>query len=531
MPKYPTPEYRGGKKAGAATSGLSKDAFLAPPAWAPTAPPPTLPPALAPLAPAAGGLPALGPVGIAVGVGIALGLWSSKGIKDFLAKQKDLKPYKSFSANPNSWDWTQTHLEDPVPWTKYVPGVAINPVYWDVFTCTSGPATRWENFFRTSCATLLTGTPGNALPIPDPYTGSGFSTLKINPSVPTRYMSVVRCQRKAGAPSPTPIALAPTYPYYDFPTRPAPWDTPEALPIKKPTIPGKAKPVKPGYAPAPAPGEMPAHPEPAPGKNPWPDTKPLNWPPKKHPLFAPGTPLPPRTAPNPGTKPKPPPAPVPELPPVVVMPPVVQPGPTTPPVPWQPPDVVVTPGTGGGSVTVRPPSGPVSNKPSPGKERKVHMRNAAAGMSIAGGYNGVLMAVNVFTEGLDFVDALWKGIPKKNRSRCAVHDYNCKLRDLWEVWDDDQYDVAAFFAAFINNQLQDYVFGRLGQAVGTATGRFGISTGLNKAINAPSDWWMEASEPGTPGPLPSIHYDEETGEWSVNYDLLGIGTPTVDTNG
>lgn len=87
MPKYPTPEYRGGKKAGAATSGLSKDAFLAPPAWAPTAPPPTLPPALAPLAPAAGGLPALGPVGIAVGVGIALGLWSSKGIKDFLAKQ------------------------------------------------------------------------------------------------------------------------------------------------------------------------------------------------------------------------------------------------------------------------------------------------------------------------------------------------------------------------------------------------------------------------------------------------------------
>ena len=38
--------------------------------------------------------------------------------------------------------------------TQFYPGAAVDPRYWDVIDCTGGPATRWENFFRTSCATL-----------------------------------------------------------------------------------------------------------------------------------------------------------------------------------------------------------------------------------------------------------------------------------------------------------------------------------------------------------------------------------------
>lgn len=262
-----------------------------------------------------------------------------------------------------------------------------------------------------------------------------------------------------------------------------PWRNPDSLPINKPVPVPAPKPSHPAVAPKVDPAMQPsAEPLPRPTESPYPPTIPL-------PAFPP------------------------DFPPVVQFEPVPVPG--QPPVPVAPPVVVVQPAPNPSSppvvVQLPPPPGGSHNTP-PGKgtkERKVTTKNV--------GGKRFQQVINVSTETLDFVDALWKGIPKKNRSDCAARDYNCKLADLYEVWDDGQYDVAAFFSAFMNNQLEDYLYGKLGQKLGKASANFGLTTGLNRALAQAQEYAGE----GQGSPLPSVSYDFESGTWKVDPGLFG----------
>lgn len=219
--------------------------------------------------------------------------------------------------------------------------------------------------------------------------------------------------------------------------------------------------------------------------------------------------------------------PMPPLPPwvpVVVVPPVI----TTPGgsvVPVQPPTVVVTPAPGGGSdVVITNPSTSPPRTP-PGRDTKEQKAKRAI-PSVGRGLN---WAVNTYTEFNDFVAALYAGVPRDLRKKnCHPYDMYCMLSTLWDVWDDPSYDASAFVAAFLNNQLEDTIFGMIGQLAGKASQNANILTGLNRALNSGSDAtreFMEENQIEGVDLLPTLAYDDKTGDWSLQWELFGISMP------
>lgn len=217
--------------------------------------------------------------------------------------------------------------------------------------------------------------------------------------------------------------------------------------------------------------------------------------------------------------------------PALPFPIVTVPGAVTPPGVVPRPDVVVqptpvvvepSPDPDGPPIITYPPGGGWGggNNP-PGrntKERKVNVQ------SVAG---RAWFAINLFTEGLDFLDVLWNAIdpdvrtPRWSRNPDGSWnrlDWNDKLADLYNHW--DEIDIAAALAGFVNNQFEDMVYGLLGRQGVSATQQFGILYGLNTAIReAQSSAGSVAT--GAPGPLPELTYDRETGEFGLEWELMG----------
>jgi len=170
----------------------------------------------------------------------------------------------------------------------------------------------------------------------------------------------------------------------------------------------------------------------------------------------------------------------------------------------------VTPGYGGPEPapdTVGqdiPPSGPPTTWKAPGpggpskrrpkrreKEKKVTVR------TVSGAAWGV---INLVTEGIELVDVFWNGLPKKYRSDCDTPQ--CKA---WDVYNNfDKLDVAETLQNYVNNNIEDALYGMKGQAIGRASRGIGHSTGLSHADRA-STSYQEAPE------LPEIDIDIEYG--------------------
>lgn len=238
------------------------------------------------------------------------------------------------------------------------------------------------------------------------------------------------------------------------------------------------------------PGEVPF---PPPMANPNPRPRPLPRP-------QPGTQPEGEPAPSPRPRPRPRPEPqwqVPPMPfPLVTVPGVVPgyggPVPQPDTVEWNippkgPPSVSTSPG----------PSGP-SNRPPrhKEKEKKLNVR------TVAGGAWGV---INLVTEGLDFLDVVWKSLPKSAQTKGATPQ-----QKAWDIYDNfDQIDWAKLVENYVNNQIEDYAYGLKGRALGVASGNLGITTGLSHSDRAVTSY-QEGVE------LPTISIDSETGSVTLN---------------
>lgn len=106
----------------------------------------------------------------------------------------------------------------------------------------------------------------------------------------------------------------------------------------------------------------------------------------------------------------------------------------------------------------------------PKKEKKTNI-------AVVGGVGWVVF--NVLTEGMDFVDAMWKAIPVEQRTRHAREHQ--KYVDLYRNW--DKLDVAEALQNYINMQVGDMFAAFGSNQVKNVSQQLGIATGLDRAIN------------------------------------------------
>lgn len=186
--------------------------------------------------------------------------------------------------------------------------------------------------------------------------------------------------------------------------------------------------------------------------------------------------------------------------PVVIAPPVVFRPDDPRPLPLQPPTVTIGGPPGAPPVTVRP-GNPKDRPPDPKTvERKVNVRSRLG---------GAWLAMNFVTEGADLVDSLWRSLDPAVRSKGRPTPQQ-KLRDLYDNW--LTMDVAAAVTAYLNNEIEDRLYGRLAQPVKRLQQQGNITTGLSRALD------QARKAHGDDGvPLPELTYNRDTGEWGYKW--------------
>ena len=259
-----------------------------------------------------------------------------------------------------------------------------------------------------------------------------------------------------------------------------PMAVPEVIPILQPIAPTKPLPIThPGVFPKP--GEMPA-------ADPKPEIKPDT---------SPGQPVPSRPAfPSPDLWP--------DLPPVFVT------DPTTPganPVPIAPPVIVVdvTP-DGPPIVTNKPPPAvaPTGGKPG-GKIKHEGKLNVK---SLGGAGTAIWIAGNAFSEGVDAVDAIFKGIPEGHPALAGMgprpdkaNPYD-KAKAILAAAGDINWPQA--IAALINNQVEDAAYGGIGKMGNKANQISGAATGGGHAVGVGADYANEYEQGSAKLPIPTV---------------------------
>lgn len=485
MPRYPTEVthgpggYRNGRSSGLSTGGPGPSlGFLAPGFGAPIVivPPPTTP-APAPVVRPLPWRPMIGPIGVGIGLAAAVYyVWQAAGSAPGTASYTFPSGWNPLCGDPNNathWRW----INEP-----------------RTFVGSAGLAE--DSGAGGSCAG---GVPNGEIKIAD-------HLPQMNPG---NYGNGSLYCAGYGSPRVDPVTLDPDVSLYDVQVimLNLTGTAPSAYPTLNPSTQ-----LVPGYG------------QPLTFPNEHPDLAPMMWP---------ATPVPqswedavadpemqpaedPLTRPSPATSPTVP-MPFPLSPPVVVLPPTV-PRPGVAPLPPTVPSVVVspTPDGGLGPPTTVPPPAPTDRRP-PGDrtvERKVSVR------SLQGGF---IVAINAATEILDFVDSMHDAIKHLSDQRCAPHDYVCKLEVIYENFDNPQFDAAAFVESWLNNQFEDWAFGRLGRAQGGASAGIGVTTGVGRGTRGGGDHIGDlVDDQGNPvevgpGPLPQLNYDEATGEWTLSW--------------
>jgi len=120
---------------------------------------------------------------------------------------------------------------------------------------------------------------------------------------------------------------------------------------------------------------------------------------------------------------------------------------------------------------LRPPN---SKPPKNEKEAKHKLPTAAI---------GILKAVNALTEGIDFVDALYKALPSEYRPRYRNTKHEMKSTNPLQrmeavIKHGDKIDISDAINNLVENQIEDYVFGKIGKATGQVSKEAGLNYGM-----------------------------------------------------
>lgn len=164
------------------------------------------------------------------------------------------------------------------------------------------------------------------------------------------------------------------------------------------------------------------------------------------------------------------------------------------------PDQVIDPEEG--TVTIHPPGQPPGNPNDEAQRERKPTPNRIAHLGF--------VAINVVTETQDFMEALHKGLPKRLRSKPRkggdVPPWVI-AQDIWDHWDD--WDAEVALEAFVNNQIEDAIYGRFFAQQAAAQRRLGVTAGLARGTRV----YRPGGEPITL-PVPEVHF--ANGEHSVS---------------
>lgn len=172
------------------------------------------------------------------------------------------------------------------------------------------------------------------------------------------------------------------------------------------------------------------------------------------------------------------------------------------------PDQVIDPEEG--TVTLHPPGQPPGNPNDSERREKKPLPQRIAHMGF--------VAINVVTETQDFMEALHKGLPKGLRSKPRRKGADVPpwviARDIWDHWDD--WDAEVALEAFVNNQIEDALYGRFFAQQAAAQRRLGVTAGMARGTRV----YRPGGEPVTL-PVPEVHFANGQHSVSVggwNYD-------------
>ena len=185
--------------------------------------------------------------------------------------------------------------------------------------------------------------------------------------------------------------------------------------------------------------------------------------------------------------------------------------------PGQPPRITATRGN------------PTQSRPGPRKKQDKPNIVKTAGK--------LWVAINFFTESLDFLEVLWDALPDKckrkmireerwGRTAMFQADHYSKLEDVYNCL--GEIDVAKAITGYINNQIEDYFYGKMSAPTKKLSQQLGIISGLDRAINQAQQWAMKSvDEEGNVEEtaildafLPKVDFDPHTGDVTLT-SLLG----------
>lgn len=185
--------------------------------------------------------------------------------------------------------------------------------------------------------------------------------------------------------------------------------------------------------------------------------------------------------------------------------------------PGQPPRITATRGN------------PTQSRPGPRKKQDKPNIVKTAGK--------LWVAINFFTESLDFLEVLWDALPDKckrkqireerwGRTARFQADHYSKLEDVYNCL--GEIDVAKAITGYINNQIEDYFYGKMSAPTKKLSQQLGIISGLDRAINQAQQWAMKSvDEEGNVEEtaildafLPKVDFDPNSGEVTLT-SLLG----------
>jgi len=95
----------------------------------------------------------------------------------------------------------------------------------------------------------------------------------------------------------------------------------------------------------------------------------------------------------------------------------------------------------------------------------------------------ILKAVSAVTEAIDFVDALYKALPSEYRPRYRNTMHEKRVTTPTErmeavIKNAEKIDIYDAIDNLVENQIEDYVFGKVGQAAGEASKQVGLNYGM-----------------------------------------------------
>ena len=365
----------------------------------------------------------------------------------------------------------------------------IDPAYWvQTLNCLPFDGFAYRATGTGSCGNVLrnranfeagtdTYKPGAAPP--DPFSGSAFSQWKFTqyetetlPGDRVRLHTAASWARKVGAPIPTPIWIPGVA--VPLPTPVNPWDAPLEHPLSPQPDRPRPKPAAP-----PLPWQEPdEEQEEEPSEWPWPDPAP--WPV---------------------------PAPVWEVP---VFPWPVMLVPVLPDAGTVPDTAVITSPDPFADPEAKPQTHTEFTPPGSLQQVTKYKKNVKLNIVMVAGK--LWPVINAATEAIDFVEGVYKGLPKSCQNRYdtpadkMLAIYNCAEHLDWD----------RVVQELLNQQIEDMIYGKIGKATGKATREIGATTGLNKALK---DAGRNQYDAGGGSPLseliPQVEFDPETGAATI----------------